>query len=713
MEYIAHKREDGTTQPVLEHLRGTAALAEIFADDFDAREQGRLVGIIHDIGKYSREFQHRILENGPRVDHATAGAFECAKSNQGPAAFCVAGHHTGLQDKGTTEDQNEGTLCGRLRQAMKGNIPDYSPWKKELSLPSAAFPPYLNKDALTDVFFTRMLYSCLVDADFLDTERFMDGPSVSRGNDISMEELDRRLDRYTQGFVPPVGELNEKRCRIRESCIRLSGQPQGFFTLTVPTGGGKTLASLSFAIKHALAHGLKRVIYVVPYTSIIDQTAEIFREILGPENVLEHHSGVELPTEERITPAQIRLSLAAENWDMPVIVTTAVQFFESLFAARSSKCRKLHNLARSVLVFDEAQMLPVPYLRPCVYAIAQLVRHYHVTALLCTATQPALESVFEKFLPPSASYTPTELCPAALSADESFRRVTFRQAGLLTWQETAERMGREHQALCIVNSRKNAREVFSLLPEEGRFHLSTLMTPADRKEKLREIRRRLGAGLPCRVVSTSLIEAGVDVDFPAVFREEAGLDSVIQAAGRCNREGKRRPEESVVTVFQPETTPPALFQMNIAAGQVALRHGADYTSPDTMRQYYQELLHLKGEKALDKYNIIHKSSGSDYPFRSIAETFHLIEENTVSVIIPTGEGEALAARLTAGEMNLRLMRGLSQHSVNIYPGHFQALQSAGDILPAGEGLWLLHNLSLYSSDTGLSLTADYGKAEFV
>ena len=347
-------------------------------------------------------------------------------------------------------------------------------------------------------------------------------------------------------LVTKKNELNTQRCAILRRCMERgqdSQQMPGLYPLTVPTGGGKTVASLAFALHHAKTHGLERVIYVIPYTSIIEQTADQFRKILGAENVLEHHSGVTYETQDEATPETQRLARATENWDMPVVVTTAVQFFESIYSNRSSKCRKLHNLAKSVIIFDEAQMLPIPYLRPCVSAIAQLIGHFHATAVLCTATQPALNPLFAEFLP---GRTATELCPAGTCDETIFRRVTFQKEidRPISWETVAEMLTQLPQVLCIVNTRKRAQQVYERLPEEGRFHLSTLMIPTDREETLNVIRARLRNGQVCRVVSTSLVEAGVDVDFPSVWRELAGLDSILQAAGRCNREGKRSAAES-------------------------------------------------------------------------------------------------------------------------------------------------------------------------
>lgn len=282
---------------------------------------------------------------------------------------------------------------------------------------------------------------------------------------------------------------------------------------------------------------MRRVVYVIPYTSIIEQNAQVFRDILGDGNVLEHHANVTFDLSDGAPLEETRRALATENWDMPVVVTTAVQLFESIYASRSSKCRKLHNLANSVIIFDEAQMLPLSHLKPCVAAMASLTEQFHSTVVLCTATKPSLDDLLHTYAP---GCPVTELCSQTAGLYGKFRRVCFRQAGTLTDEALAEELSGQKQVLCIVNSRKAAQTVFARLPREGSFHLSTLMVPAQRQALLREIRQRLKDGLPCRVVSTSLIEAGVDVDFPAVYRELAGLDSVLQAAGRCNREGNRR-----------------------------------------------------------------------------------------------------------------------------------------------------------------------------
>lgn len=708
MQFLAHISDDGRKQTVSEHLKGTAALCGKFAASFGAEKEGYFAGTLHDIGKFSFAFQKR-LAGGEKVDHSTAGAFEAMKLNQLPASFSIAGHHAGLPDGGGQTDITGTTLHARLNKAMKNTIEDYSRWRNEIKLPEIPSLPNL-KDPAEAAFYIRMLYSCLVDADYLDTERFMTGRSRP-DTTADFEALNNSLDAYIAPWFPPKNQLNTKRCEILSKCLyEGANSKKGIYTLTVPTGGGKTVASLAFALRHARHQKMERIIYVIPYTSIIEQTAEIFRNIVGEKNVLEHHSGVLFDMGESETADEIKKAQATENWDMSVIVTTAVQFFESLYAARSSKCRKLHNIANSVIIFDEAQMMPIPYLTPCVFAISQLVKYFKCTAVLCTATQPALNAIFEEYLPETDI---RELCPDALFSDELFRRTVFRKAGKLSWEQIANQLNETEQVLCIVNSRKNAQKVYEQLTGEGSFHLSTLMSPLHRKRVLKVIRKRLSAGEPCRVVATSLIEAGVDVDFPAVYREEAGLDSVLQAAGRCNREGKRPAADSVVTVFASENTPPPIFDIPIKAGRLSMAKYADISCKEAVNCYFSDLLSLKGSRALDQKNIMGQLRNDNFPFKTVASQFKLIESDTRTVYIPSEESEALIERLKYGEKSRALYRALAQHSVSIYENHFLSLENAGALQILDDGSAVLTDLSLYSPATGLSLNADSGQALFI
>ncbi|MGN0478652.1 MAG: CRISPR-associated helicase Cas3' [Hominenteromicrobium sp.] len=710
MQYLAHKSEDGQrVQTIEEHLSGTASRCAAFAQAFGAGEEGRYAGSIHDLGKCSAEFQKRLNGDPHRPDHSTYGA--CVAFNRGrlPTALAVAGHHGGLPDLGNPQDlPNDPSLFGRLRRELPACFPPACPE------PPAGGPPERIESQYQAAFFTRMLFSCLVDADFLDTEAFMLDGAVERGGYDTLDTLCRRLDAYTAKWENPTDALNRKRTEILHACTEKARSGRGLYTLTVPTGGGKTIASLSFALHHALENGLPRVIYVIPYTSIIEQNAEVFERILGAENVVQHHANVDWPEdaeEDLENPAMRRKQLAAENWDAPLIVTTAVQFFESLYANRSSRCRKLHNIANSVVIFDEVQMLPTGYLKPCTAAIAELVRRYNTTAVLCTATQPALEPLFREYLRTGGI---EELCPRA--ADPCFDRYRLRAAGELTQETLAQRLNAEHQVLCVVNTRAQAVRLFEQLEPEGSFHLSTLMTPVHRKAVLDEIRIRLKEGKTCRVVSTSLIEAGVDVDFPAVYREEAGLDSILQAAGRCNREGKRDHAESVVWWFRlPEKTPP-LFSVPVGVLRETALSFADLTCPEAIHAYFSGLLGVRAG-GLDKAGVmqLHKAgkNGCRLPFREIADAVKLIDDRTTPVLIPIGGGADCLEQLRSGALSRALLRKAGRYSVSIYEQHLMRLTETGSVIRLADGLYALADTALYSDKTGLSLQADPGRLLFV
>ena len=679
-------------QSIEAHLKGTGELAETFA------------------GKYSDEFQLR-LRGGKKVDHATAGAIECFKIKAAFEAVCVIGHHSGLpnvghKDADTTESQ---TFFGRKLRAEQGGIPDYRKnWNGHIALPQDYFRP--SGRGFATAFYIRMLYSCLVDADYIDTETFMNG-DAGRGNYEPLSALCDKLTSYISKWNNPTREIDILRQRILNSCIEKASAPRGIFSLTVPTGGGKTVASMAFALNHAVANSMKRIIYVIPYTSIIEQNAKVFRDILGQENVVEHHSQVSHELSEDADELEYRSALATENWDAPVIVTTAVQFFESLYANRSSKCRKLHNIANSVIIFDEAQMIPSNNLRPCVAAIAELVRAYNATAVLCTATQPAIDEMLLEY---SKKESVVELCPDVDGMFEKFRRTSFEKEGRLTTDELVSRLESQQQVLCIVNTRKFAQEVYEALPSEGRFHLSTLMCPVHRKQKLDEIRERLKSGKTCRVVSTSLIEAGVDVDFPRVFREMAGLDSILQAAGRCNREGKRSAESSIVTVFESENKVNKLIAVNRDAAEETVRDWTQPNTTSTIERYFKAYRDFLRND--DKSGVMTASekgiSGCGLPFEWIAKEFKLIDQNTFTVYISVGEGKELISRLREGERSRELYRKAGMYSVSIYENHFNALINAGAAEPFGEDAAFLTDCSLYSDEKGLSTDVDGGNALF-
>ena len=711
---LAHISEDGTrTQTVYEHLSGTARLAGAFAAPFGAKEEAEYTAWLHDIGKYSAAFQQR-LAGGAATDHSTAGAQEamkgCAPHVQ--AAFAVAGHHTGLPDGGNrrTADAADGTLFGRLKKPVE----PYDGWR-EVTLPQSAPPDWANRDPLDFAFFTRMLYSCLVDADFIDTETFMNGQAAPRGNSTALSSLLEKVRTKAAGYLAAQSTLpvSSQRNAVLRACMEKGahGAP-GLYTLTVPTGGGKTFASLAFALEQAAAQGMKRVIYVIPYMSIIDQTAAVFAGLLGAENVLADYSCADYKSLERenLTPAQYRQLLASENWDAPVVVTTAVQFFESLYANRSSRCRKLHNIADSVIIFDEAQTLPGDYLAPCVSAIAQLIQHYHSTAVLCTATQPALEPLFRRFAP---ELHPQEITPDAARLYEVLRRTTLQDLGTLPQEEFAARLTNHPQVLCVVNRRKTAQQLYESLPAEGSYCLTTLLCAADRRRQLDGIRQRLKEGLPCRVVSTSLIEAGVDVDFPVAYREQCGLDSLLQTAGRCNRERRRGAEESIVYRFRlDECSTPQMLRQNVSALDYTARHQDTLDTPRAIQLYFNELSELRGPDAVDKHGILDAFlrgiRGCQFPFAQVAEEFRLIENAARTVYLPVGEGAALCEQLRSGHVTRTLLRKLGVYSVSCYKDQFDKLDAAGALELRPDGSAILTDTSCYSEKTGLAMDVETG-----
>lgn len=708
--FLAHISEDKMREHTIkEHLEGTADLAGEFAEAFGCREWGYGCGLLHDIGKYSQAFQNRLRGSAKMTDHSSAGAQELFKRRNLLGAYCISGHHSGLLDGGIEGDPGgEGTLSGRMSKTVE----DYHIFEKEVGIPVFPTPPLrsLGGGGFSLSFFVRMLFSCLVDGDFLNTEGFMLGQEAPRGQHDSIEELLKRLTSYVSPWLENRDEstVNGRRTAILNACFEMGKEEPGLFRLTVPTGGGKSISSMAFALEHAKRNQLDRIIYVIPYTSIIEQNAQIFREILGKENVLEAHCNVEYESEEELKLGQ----LAAENWDCPVVVTTNVQFFESLFSNRSSKCRKLHNIANSVIIFDEAQMLPVPYLKPCIQAISELVYNYKSTAVICTATQPDLQQLFPEEI------KIREICPDVRGQYEFFKRVTIEQGGEYTEDRLVQTLESEDQVLCILNNRKGVQKIYEGLKGPGTYHLSTLMYPEHRKRVLAEIRERLKRGEPCRVISTSLVEAGVDFDFPTVYRELAGIDSVIQAAGRCNREGRRNREECKTVVFTlergEERKVPLELKLPMKIAEQIGEKYEDISSLEAIAEYFKRLYRFKGE-ALDQKGIVEafERGGRNhlFPFASVAEKFHLIENETKTILIDR-EPEAmnLIRRLRLGEHSRKLVREVGRYGVSIFSQDFEHLMGAGMLEELRMNLYLLRNREQYREDMGLTLNVSRGEA---
>ena len=703
-------------EPLVEHLQRVGARSACHAAVFGWEEAARAAGLLHDIGKCSAAFQEHICAERPvsgKVNHLTAGALEAChlygRKLGRLLAFVIAGHHAGLADG---ED-----LEGRLAQ----EVPSYDGWRDETGpLPSLAalksirIPKPGGESGFSVVFVIRMLFSCLVDADRLETASFYaeagEG-AADRVEGTSLVVLRDRLAAFMARMTAKAKaatadsgagaervRLASLRKDILDSAVAKARLAPGLFTMTVPTGGGKTLASLSFALEHAVAHQLRRIVYVIPFTSIIEQTAAVFREALGPAlgvlndaDILEHHATFDWEAKlqqrrnvgeaGRGTDPLERLQRATENWDAPVVVTTAVQFFESLFASKASACRKIHNLANSVIILDEAQTLPLSILRPCLAALDELARNYGASIVVCTATQPAWRAEdkvlvtktglnFGLAIPPGR-----ELAPDPRGLFTALKRVTVEHRREPTDDAAiAGRFAEAPQMLCIVNSRRHAKALFDRIADlPGAIHLSTWMCPRHRRLVLERARADLKAAKPVRIVSTSLIEAGVDIDLPEVWRAATGLDSVLQAAGRCNREFCLAAGRLVI--FEPaDSRAPHDLQQAWQAGRAVLRRHDDPQTPDAIADYFRELYFNKGSGAFDASvlreegrteifsilaRIAERADTALFPFESIARAFRVIEDAMESVIVPWKsapddmEAETLLDRIRAMEVPSR------------------------------------------------------------
>lgn len=737
-EAIAHvaSNSDGSWRQPHElgaHLGSVSLAATCFARGF-GEDWARLAGLWHDLGKYRPDFQFYIREKsgferenahiegtGSRVEHSAAGALHAIDTlGELPGrllAYLIAGHHTGLPDW----NGDNSSLFQRLDRARKnGHLQEVIDAKPPSHILDAdgIKPTSRPKGKAEDLhLWLRLLFSCLVDADFLDTEAYMEPAKAAiRADYPTPDDLLARFTAYMERLraQAPATAVNALRGRVLAQCIERAGEDRGsgLLSLTVPTGGGKTLASLAFALHHAKAHGRRRVIYVIPYLSIIEQTANEFRKVFGEDVVIEHHSQLD-PGKEN---AASRLS--AENWDAPLIVTTNVQLFESLHAARTSRCRKLHNIVDAVVILDEAQLLPPEWLDPCLAAIRTLSTHYGVTFLLCTATQPAFrprEVNSRKFAGLSDVRELMQGGPHVQAPEELYAALERVQVHWPTtlapqdWDAVAQRMSAHPQALSIVNRKNHARALAEKLPRA--LYLSTNLCGAHRAGRIDEIRLRLAAnrervqaGLPVcplHVVSTQLIEAGVDVDFPVVFRSLAGLDAIAQAAGRCNREG--RLERGEVQVFvPPDASPPGLLlKAELSTRELLALDREPALSPNMFDRFSRLLLaKVNSWDKADIRSLLMPGDKLEFRFREAAHTFRLIDNDGLPVIVRWGESPDLIDRLDAGKADRWLLRKLQRYTVNVHPDCLSRLLGQGDVREALPGLYVQESDLIYDETFG-------------
>jgi len=732
--YYGHSVEGDTDtsrwELLFDHILRVSDFCKGFAKGFRAENWGRLAGLWHDLGKYSAPFQDYLLtangfeahlEQISRVDHATAGAQLAVRryAELGTLlAYVIAGHHAGLADA----NGNRSSLAERLRKDIHPvtDVPDeISNASVELGIPLIQMNPAARKaGGFQLAFFTRMLFSCLVDADFLATEEFCD-PEKSKvrvsGLRAVLPEMHRALHSVLESkqATAKPGNVTIRRQQVLDSCRLAASQPPGIFSLTVPTGGGKTLSSLAFALDHAIKHNKDRIIYSIPFTSIIEQTADVFRDVfqsLGNEVVLEHHSNLDPNLDPENKRESRRSRLSTENWDAPLVVTTNVQLFESLFAAKTSRCRKLHNIVNSVIILDEAQTLPVDRLQPCLAVLEELVRNYGCTVVLCTATQPAIVQRDQFTIGLS---NVTEIIPNPADLAVSMKRVEIEMIGTVTDEELVERMLEQDSFLAIVNTRGHAaklyREISAKRKRDGTYHLSTLMCGQHRSDTIAEIRRRLENKQRCCVISTQLIEAGVDVDFPVVFRAMAGIDSIAQAAGRCNREGRMKTGK--VFVFDPKEVKLQGYLNSVAqSAKEIVPDFEDLLSPAAVQKYFE--LHYwkhRGENNWDKTNdqgvmrcFPLPVRGFEFDFRTASERFRFIEEQGETVFVPYGiQGQKLIERLRTEGPDRHLLRRLQRYSVTLYDQIFRAMSPDIELIHGQYAA--LGNLSAYDEHLGVRI----------
>ncbi|THU04473.1 CRISPR-associated endonuclease Cas3'' [Lampropedia puyangensis] len=744
--YSAHSSLNPALSPAQKlsaHLLQVAVLASQSGSYFGASELSKVCGLLHDLGKYCEPFQRKLEGEKLQVNHSTWGAkiaLEKYPQIGYLLAYVIAGHHAGLAN-GSGMSGERSSLKDRLADPHLPKLEEA--WQHEVQLPEMAalaaelgqLKPANGNVGFSLAFLTRMIFSALVDADYLDTERYYDQfePVHAQSAEIrarampTLLELRSSLDAYMQAFKAKSAanakgassEVNQLRAEILAYARAQASQAPGLFSLTVPTGGGKTLASLAFALDHAIAHGQRRVIFVIPFTSIVEQNASVFRDALAPwsDAVLEHHSAFTAPQLDQNDPeryqAQTKLRLAMENWDAPVIVTTAVQFFESLFAARTSQCRKLHNIAGSVVVIDEAQTIPLHVLRPAMAAMDELARNYKNSIVLCTATQPALEA--PDFKGGLQNVRPLVKDEAKLA--QQLERVRVRHIGNLDDEALTEHMRCREQVLCIVNNRLHARAVYQSMADlPGAIHLSTLMYAKHRSAVLATARQRLKDQLPCRIVSTSLIEAGVDISLPTVMRAEAGLDSIAQAAGRCNRNKEWPVDASEVLIFANTNAqwapPPELHEFAKTANSILRQE--DYRnaplSPAAIKAYFDMLYWQKGDDQLDTARILEQLKDAklhNLPFEDVEKQFQMIKSSQLPIIIGRDdEAEKALKSLHFADKVGGIARTLQPYTVQVPRNAFAALRQARAIQPVapekwGEQFMELVNLDLYSEEFGL------------
>lgn len=728
--YIAHiNDETNEIQTVKEHSENTADLCRSFAVD-EMKELAYAIGKYHDIGKYLEDFQRRISGENVYVEHSICGAIEADKRFPFPfgkmAAYCIAGHHCGLPDGGEKADRKTpeaATLYARLNRPQK----DYSVYENELDVPeqdTEKFRGYLAQDCEGDpdilidkvAFLIRYCFSCLTDADTIDTVMFTRG-EIGRRMHTDFEACLSKITRKIDSFVCKT-DLQKTRKILQEQAFKKVEKPGEIFLMNMPTGSGKTLCSAKFAFEKAVSENKKRIIYIIPYNSIIDQTVMEFENIFGKDaEILRHQSSFSYEDEEGreaySEDYREAADAAAENYDAPLIITTAVQFFESVYSHKKKKLRKLHNMADSILIFDEAHLMPREYLQPCLQAVAYITKYLNSEAVFLTATMPDFETLIREYALKSSRIV--NLIDD-ISDFDKFRKCRFKDKGEVSAEKLALETAEQPSSLIVVNKKSTAKEVYSLCRGK-KYHLSTYMAAYDRQRVISEIKNELSLlerdfpgleGVPEErrivIVSTSLIEAGVDIDVCRVYREETGLDSILQAGGRCNREGKR--SNSVTYVFSfagGESRQRVDVKTEIMQG--LLKKYDDISSPECIKEYYDRLLFINRDEI--KMNTL-SSMCQDInciPFKSYGEKFSIINSPNISIAVKRDEKSCeLIDRLQyTGKTD---MRRLQKYTCSVSPKDMESLIQQHVVEDFGTGVWCLTNMDYYDENTGIKFEGE-------
>lgn len=749
MFYAHSENKVQKCEPVIEHLNEVSKLCKEFASEWNCGPEGEIAGIFHDVGKYTYAFQEVLKGNLNKIDHATPGAaallFQYGLDGLA-SAIAVQGHHDGLQSGHF--DSLKMALSMKENRNKFGKAYSSTAFKELISILLGECKILPRKDYkksgyaglceqgrhIPAMMYVRMLFSALVDADYLATEAHFEGDEMGMkyhekapvlNPDAAIKKLlDHKVE--LERCSKASAEINQLRKDLFDACYNAGEYSQGIFTLSAPTGAGKTLAMLGFALNHAKQEKKKRIIIVLPFLNIIEQTARVYKAILcdggNPNYILEDHSLRDLDDGESTR-------LFSENWDSPLIITTTVKFFEALFSNRPTECRKLHNIANSIVIFDEAQTMPAGLTIATLNTLTTLSSRFGSTIVFSTATQPAYESLNHYFSNNAEmEWQPKEIVPKELKLFERSKRVKSVWHGqAMTFDQVAEKIAEADQVLAIVNLRRHAQELYNkvlvLCDNTYTYHISTYMCPAHRLDVLRQVREQLSKECPCRLISTQCVEAGVDLDFPVVWRAIAPFEAVIQAAGRCNRNGRG---EGIFNVFTPQIEEDKYPGEDYKKGAVTLKgmlmnKSIDLCDTEAIHTYYKkyfEFIRIQ-EKGIELNKAI-----TNRNFEDVQRLYHWIPSKGINVLVPYREQRQQFEELKEDALKRGFSRKWgyaarklcvnvilnSKSQIKDYLTEVMVIKNGKE--KEGTGFYILLNSDLYSEKYGLDVSCTGGEEFF-